>query len=1184
MGTTELVLIILIVLSAVVALAVVAVVVSVSSPATHGRAGGPVPVGRPLRGGFGNYRIKRRIGVGGMAEVYEAVEPGTRSRVALKVMRANVLSDPSLVQRFEFEANVLQAVARIAPAGSVPRLLGAGRDPQTGRPFLLLELVDGQPLSELLEAGWEPTLAHILAVLRPVADVLDAIHANAIWHRDLSPDNLLVERSRDGVGRVTVIDFGVAKHEYMNRQALDGGMFGKPAYMSPEQCQGREGGPASDLYALGVILYQMLTGVVPYQSPAGNPLEVMEQHASSPIPELPQEHPAALREVVKHLLAKSPADRPKLAADAIRVLEQLVAAPTPQPSATSSPHAATGQPAPAEARTTVGSRSEDAPDIAAPAVRHGAASLSIQEIAQADALAVPVLAAYDVRPSALTTVSDYDRPPQTATGPSGTAVTVAGPLGAGQRATIPVCSAPADRPSSSAQTTPLLADVPARTSSRPLSNQSVTTSVASPVHPRTLGSTDSIETPGLVHQVGRPGGLLSVGCHARVDMRQHTASQRLMEAAVSSRMWLDSLPSRHSHGSSRLLLGSPARPRCTGPSRRPAPLRGLTWVQPLAPCTYQTPAAPQTQHPLPPPTAKPLLHATHVDALGNHRPTASPLPPLTVTPTAEPLHACEPESVAPALLAVATGLLVGRSRRNWRVVPVLRPSRPCPPPGTSGASQALAASLAAMHSMGNGRGCPMGAPQMSQAPRGQPAETLAEDLRTTVAPQRPALQAGSPSPPVQPLPAGPSAAGASSVGCTQSATNLGYAELVSLTYPASGSSAAIDVSSSLALSALWVARPPAGYRLAAVDTGDCCGAPGRALPPGRLLADPQVAPVGIVRWIAAPHHGELEPAPTPADDVSAAGVSGVELREEPAAAAPDAALGAWPPVPPEPRELHRFHEAARSVAVTPDGALVVACGRHANAVLIRMDSGDVTEVKSPATMDASSAVVANSGTLFALAGEPWVGLWPLDDGPGRLLPQAHSSRVRATAFGDAGDLLFSGDEAGQLWAWHLDEGRHSLVDTLGGWVTAITAMPGGASMLSVCARGELQRWNTDGLALHQSGRVHRRAPLCLAVSSDGCCVAVGGKDKVLRLTWSKTTGRPTSVLEHRANVWAVAFAGDEAVLSADQRGLLRWWQLRTESETVIADFGVVIRSMVYDRANHRAVVGLGDGRVACVDL
>jgi eukaryotic-like serine/threonine-protein kinase len=268
------------------------------------------------------YLVVSLLGSGGMGSVYRAEHVLMQKPVAVKILHRHMTTNAEVVARFEREAVVAGRIdhPNVAAATDFGKL-------EDGSFYLVLEYVEGTSLADVIDRG---ALApyRALAIARQIADGLSAAHAAGIVHRDLKPDNvLLVER--DGVrDLVKVLDFGIAKlrlEEGSGSKPLTqiGTIFGTPQYMSPEQGQGRTVDARSDLYALGVILYEMLTARRPFD--ADDLVVVITRHVTEPPPPLPASLPAPIRELVERLLAKKPEQRPESAARLVELLDELLA-------------------------------------------------------------------------------------------------------------------------------------------------------------------------------------------------------------------------------------------------------------------------------------------------------------------------------------------------------------------------------------------------------------------------------------------------------------------------------------------------------------------------------------------------------------------------------------------------------------------------------------------------------------------------------------------------------------------------------------------------------------------------------------------------------------------------------------------------------------------------------------------
>jgi serine/threonine-protein kinase len=249
---------------------------------------------------IGRYEIKGELGRGGMASVYRALDPRFKREVAIKVLPREFLHDPTFRARFEREAQTIAALEH--PAIVPVHDYGEEND----QPYLVMRLMTGGTLAERLTHG--PLSAEeTVRVLSRLAPALDRAHSLGIIHRDLKPGNILF----DGDGNPHIADFGLAKMMQSNTQLSGTGVMGTPAYMSPEQAKGeKEVDGRADLYALGAIVYQMLTGKLPYE--ADTPIAVALKHVTEPPPRLREARPdlpSAADTVIARAMAKTPDER-----------------------------------------------------------------------------------------------------------------------------------------------------------------------------------------------------------------------------------------------------------------------------------------------------------------------------------------------------------------------------------------------------------------------------------------------------------------------------------------------------------------------------------------------------------------------------------------------------------------------------------------------------------------------------------------------------------------------------------------------------------------------------------------------------------------------------------------------------------------------------------------------------------
>ncbi len=248
----------------------------------------------------GRYRLEELIGEGGMAVVYRAYDLALNRPVAVKILRAQYGSDANFLRRFEREA---QAAARLVHPNIV-NVYDVGRD--DGVHYIVMEYVRGQTLKHLILRHAPFRLEHAAHIVGQVAAALDYAHRQGLVHRDIKPQNILVDDQ--GVAKVT--DFGIAKGLTDVSLTEAGVGMGTVHYVSPEQARGEAATPASDIYALGVVLYEMLTGRLPFD--ADNPIGLAMQHVNAPPPPPRQfnpDLPPQVEAIVLRALAKDPAQR-----------------------------------------------------------------------------------------------------------------------------------------------------------------------------------------------------------------------------------------------------------------------------------------------------------------------------------------------------------------------------------------------------------------------------------------------------------------------------------------------------------------------------------------------------------------------------------------------------------------------------------------------------------------------------------------------------------------------------------------------------------------------------------------------------------------------------------------------------------------------------------------------------------
>ena len=270
-----------------------------------------------------NYSVSDLIGVGGMGAVYRGEQKTTRQQVAIKVLWRDLAKDPTEVKRFTREA---RAASLLAHPNSV-RVFDFGVDAKTGAFCMIMEHLVGQKLSDALRRSPVLDPVRTVHICSQVAKALEEAHRKGIVHRDVKPDNIFLQEVAGERDFAKILDFGLAKFvagDYERDQLTRSGyVVGSPEYMAPEQASGGEVTPAADIYSLGIVLFECLTGRLPFD--ATTTAEVLRKHILQGPPRLIQSDneftrdiPMALEDVVLRCLDKNPANRPATA-DALRI-------------------------------------------------------------------------------------------------------------------------------------------------------------------------------------------------------------------------------------------------------------------------------------------------------------------------------------------------------------------------------------------------------------------------------------------------------------------------------------------------------------------------------------------------------------------------------------------------------------------------------------------------------------------------------------------------------------------------------------------------------------------------------------------------------------------------------------------------------------------------------------------------
>jgi eukaryotic-like serine/threonine-protein kinase len=261
----------------------------------------------------GRYRVERRLGVGGMSTVHLAFDQRLERYVALKLLAEHLADDPTFVSRFRREA--LAAARLVHP--NIVQVFDFGFDERQHQHFIVMEHVPGRSCAELLRDRGHLGVEESVEIISQACRGLDYAHRNGLVHRDVKPGNLLVSDAEV----VKLADFGIARAIGQSSITQVGSVLGTAAYLAPEQARGEEAGPRADIYSLGVVTYQLLSGRLPYEAASLSELTLKQQRESPPpLDELNPHIPRELAQAVELALAIDQHDRP---ADAMAYGEAL---------------------------------------------------------------------------------------------------------------------------------------------------------------------------------------------------------------------------------------------------------------------------------------------------------------------------------------------------------------------------------------------------------------------------------------------------------------------------------------------------------------------------------------------------------------------------------------------------------------------------------------------------------------------------------------------------------------------------------------------------------------------------------------------------------------------------------------------------------------------------------------------
>ena len=286
---------------------------------------------------LGKYELQERLGQGGMAEVWKALDTQLQRYVAIKLLHANLKEDPNFIVRFEREAQLIASLHH-PNIVQIHDFQIASSEQEGTLAYMVMDYVEGQTLADYIRTtsgqGNFPAPTEIVQLFTSIGLAVDYAHQQGMIHRDLKPANILLDQrntTRNPMGEPILTDFGLARLVGSSHATLTATQLGTPLYIAPEQVSGYAGNERSDIYSLGIILYEMVTGTLPFQG--DNPTAVMSQHLNTPPPSpviFNPNIPPALIIVIMRCLAKDPAARFPSATSLAAAIAEALNVPVPE--------------------------------------------------------------------------------------------------------------------------------------------------------------------------------------------------------------------------------------------------------------------------------------------------------------------------------------------------------------------------------------------------------------------------------------------------------------------------------------------------------------------------------------------------------------------------------------------------------------------------------------------------------------------------------------------------------------------------------------------------------------------------------------------------------------------------------------------------------------------------------------